>query len=519
MRVIGDNSAGFDNEKQISSALNNHLYDSINANLRHFLDDMFKGYSLKGKWVHATTISQRMKPDFYVTVDGVPEGRYVSVKMGTGNSLHQESLESLVTFLENEGVPPHIIENLKRYHWSDGTDDNTGLDRLPAKTFAKNNPAIVSSLNEYLNSEPIRSKLIERFIFVGNYPNAPAADYLYHGTPHSGVWASREEIVNYTKTLVVDKNCVSIGPLTYQAWNKNLERNPKAEYKRRQMQVKWGKLADSIVEVTSRRCDYMMYGTYEGDLSEKASVISFNRNPESSVFSSYLKSIHMNPDNVLLIRVTTNQLSRLSNQRVKTRADAYAIEIVDPRIYDLLEENGFYLDEDILNGYDEYYRCVEKSGISIKRDNSENYTLIKLTPNSFNELFGTYVLGYGASIFCKNGSELHYNIPLLDGWHVTVEDLQDYFDSTLITKESLVTSLEMCKNIKDECIKRIKTTIDGSLRLQSIIFNGKDIYDEPYSAFFFMQNNTIKTLGYIPYAVTTGSGRSHGDYSLVLKPR
>ena len=43
MRVIGDNSAGFDNEREISSALNNHLYDSINANLRHFLDDMFKG--------------------------------------------------------------------------------------------------------------------------------------------------------------------------------------------------------------------------------------------------------------------------------------------------------------------------------------------------------------------------------------------------------------------------------------------------------------------------------------------
>ena len=209
----------------------------------------------------------------------------------------------------------------------------------------------------------------------------------------------------------------------------------------------------------------------------------------------------------------------MSNQVVKTRADAYAIEIIDPRIYDLLEENGFYLDEDILNGYDEYYRCVEKSGISIKRDNSENYTLIKLTPNSFNELFGTYVLGYGASIFCKNSSELHFNIPLLEGWHVTIEDLQDYFDTELINEQSLVSSLEICKDIKDKCIERIKTTIDGSPRLQSIIFNGKDIYDEPYSAFFFMQNNLIRTLGYIPYSVTTGSGRSHGQYSIVLKPR
>jgi hypothetical protein len=108
---------------------------------------------------------------------------------------------------------------------------------------------------------------------------------------------------------------------------------------------------------------------------------------------------------------------------------------------------------------------------------------------------------------------------LLEGWHTSIEDLQDYFGTDRITENSLTTSLEICKNIKEISIERIKNCIDGSLRLQSIIFNGKDIYDEPYSAFFFMQNNIIKVLGYMPYSVTTGSGRSHGDYSIVLKPR
>lgn len=519
MRVVGDNSAGFDNEIAIRDALNMKRYESINPNLRHFLDDMFKGYILNGRWVHAIVVGNRFKPDFYVSVDGIPETRYVSVKMGSGNSLHQESLVSLINFLTSEGVPESIIDDLKRYHWSDGTNDNTGIIRLPAKTFAKDNPRLVARLNNYFNNPDIKNKIIERFIFRGATPDAPVADYLYHGTVRNGVWASRQEIYSYVATLVVDRTCVSFGPLTYQAWNKNLERKPNMENRRYQMQVKWGKLQEAIVDITSRREDYLRYGTYEGDISEKASVISFNRNPESEAFSNYLRSIHKTPESVLLIRVTTNQLSRLSNQRVKTRADAYAIEILDQRLYDLLEENDYYLDEDILDGFDEYYRCVEKSGISIKRDNSENYTLIKLTPNSFNELFGTYVLGYGASIFCKNSSELHYNIPLLEGWHVTIEDLQDYFDSNRITEETLTTSLEICKNIKDVCIERIKNTIDGSPRLQSIIFNGKDIYDEPYSAFFFMQNNLIRTLGYIPYSVTTGSGRSHGQYSIVLKPR
>ena len=519
MRVIGDNSAGFDNENAIRDALNMKRYESINPNLQHFLDDIFKGYDLRGRWIHAIVVTNRFKPDFYVSADGIPVTRYVSVKMGSGNSLHQESLESLIGFLRTEGVPENVIDDLKRYHWSDGSNDNTGLNRLPAKTFAKDNPDLVARLNNYFNGKSIRNKIIERFIFQGANSNAPSADYLYHGTVRNGVWASKQEIYDYVERLTVDRNCVSFGPLTYQAWNKNLDRTPRMENRRYQMQVKWGKLQESIVDITSRREDYIRFGTYEGELSEKASVISFNRNPESESFSNYLRSINKSPESVLLIRVTTNQLSKLSNQRVKTRADAYAVEIIDPRLYDLLEENNYYLDEDILDGYDEYYRCVEKSGISIKRDDSDNYTLIKLTPNSFNELFGTYVLGYGASIFCKNSSELHFNIPLLEGWHVTVEDLQDYFETDRITEDTLTSSLDICKNIKEICIERIKNSIDGSPRLQSIIFNGKDIYDEPYSAFFFMQNNLISSLKYIPYAVTTGSGRSHGQYSIVLKPR
>lgn len=525
MRIIGNNSHGFQNERDIRNALDMKIVDSINPNLKKFLQDMFPGQSLSGKRVHANVVGDRgkihYKPDFYVTIDNVDGGRYVSVKNeGSGHSLHQENIDTFIPFLREIGVTENIILKLLFYHWSDETYNNTGITRYNAKTFTKAHKALVDELNDYFKSHStIRNKIVERCVFTGKEEDAPHTDFLYQGNCRNGVWASRKEIFDYSDSLPLNYNGLHIGPITYQIWNANLTRKFDCEYKRKSVQFKWGKLKDSLLEIGSRRADYLCYGTYDGDLSEKASVILFNKDPESAIFKDYLKKINKEPENVLLIRVTTNQLSRLSNQRVKTRADAYAIEIIDSRIYDLLEENDYYLDEDILNGYDEYYRCVEKSGISIKRDNSENYTLIKLTPNSFNELFGTYVLGYGASIFCKNSNELNFNIPLLDGWHVTVEELQDYFDTDRITEQSLSNSLELCKNIKDICIERIKSTIDGSVRLQSIIFNGKDIYDEPYSAFFFMQNNLIRTLGYIPYNVTTGSGRTHGQYSLVLKPR
>ena len=118
MRIIGDNSAGFANEREIRDALNSRIYDDINPNLRHFLDNMFYGYDLRGKWVHATTIPQRMKPDFYVTVDGVPQGKYVSVKMGSGNSLHQESFSGFIDFLISQDVPSNIIDDLRKWKTS-----------------------------------------------------------------------------------------------------------------------------------------------------------------------------------------------------------------------------------------------------------------------------------------------------------------------------------------------------------------------------------------------------------------
>ena len=61
--------------------------------------------------------------------------------------------------------------------------------------------------------------------------------------------------------------------------------------------------------------------------------------------------------------------------------------------------------------------------------------------------------------------------------------------------------------------------IDNSLELQQKIFNGYPIYDEPYSAWYLFAHGKLEKLTYIPFTVTTGSGRSHGDYTIVLKPK
>ena len=84
MRIFGDNSDGFKNEIDIEKSLNEKIYDKLNPNLKHFLNDVFKGFNLKGKRIHAIRSEQKVKPDFYLHIDGIPKEVYVSIKKVLG---------------------------------------------------------------------------------------------------------------------------------------------------------------------------------------------------------------------------------------------------------------------------------------------------------------------------------------------------------------------------------------------------------------------------------------------------
>ena len=521
MRIIGDNSDGFRNEINIEKCLDFKIFDNINPNLQHFLKDVFKGYSLKGKRIHAIRCRVNVKPDFYLHIDGIPKEVYVSVKKGGGNSVHQESLVSFLSFIKSLGATDQILDDIKYFHYGDGTINNTGKIRYTAREFAKNNPEIISRLNNFFAQEKIQNDCIQRFVFEGNMDDAPEAEYLYHGTAYSGVWASKKEIYDFIAGLKNDENStsVNIGPLSYQVWNRNLKFSLKIENRREQMQVKWSSLEEALTTITSQRKAYKQRGTEEGTLDEITSVVFFNRDPANSTFAQYLSSIKAEPNKTLMVRVTTKQYSKISEQKVMTRADAYAIKVIDDRMYDVLEKNEFYLDETILVSYQAYFVFIPQSGISIKMHGSSNYQLIKLTPNSFNKLFNSYELGAAASLFCQNEEELPLNHKLLEGWKTNVDKMRESFSIFNINSALIVSSVVLCKQLKKYAIDQIREMIDTSPDLQRKIFNGIGVYDEPYSAYFFMQSNVIKVLRYIEYAITTGSGRSHGDYTIVLKPR
>ena len=255
-------------------------------------------------------------------------------------------------------------------------------------------------------------------------------------------------------------------------------------------------------------------GTHEGDLQEIIFVKDFNKNKNDDKYKLLTQGKMIK--NLYMVRVTTNQYSSLSGRFTKTRADCYLIYSNDIKIEDLLIKNDYYLSEQDLKNLK--YQFIEYSGISIKLQDSEKYQILKVGPHSFNELFGNYELGAGASLFCLREQELLKNNELIIAWNSSFEKMKIFFPFIKDANE-LILNKETCQRIKTYCNNKITEMINNSKELRQKIFNGYPIYQEPYSAWYLYSNNKIKELTYIPFSITTGSGRSHGYYTIVLKPK
>lgn len=271
----------------------------------------------------------------------------------------------------------------------------------------------------------------------------------------------------------------------------------------------------------------MNRGTFSGDIAEIEFVKLFNIEKQSNRFKEYIDQFdNCNINDIYMVRVNTKQYSKLSNQKVMTRADTFLIESRDSKIDKVLLENNNYLDENILKKYSISYTLINYSGISVKMSDSSRFQILKLTPDSFYKLFKEYELGAAASIYCKKEEELSKNDVVCAGWHTSKQEIINKYCKDIPSLKSLLNrdlskfdEIMIYKELKRFANNRIAEIIDNDKYLQEIIFNGYHIYEEPYSASYFYKGNIIKKLNYIPFLITTGSGRSKGNFTIVLKPK
>lgn len=263
----------------------------------------------------------------------------------------------------------------------------------------------------------------------------------------------------------------------------------------------------------------MSIGTREGTEEEILLVKKLNRDKNSELWKvfGYIKDRLK----TFAVHVIHHQVSKITNRKVKPKADVFMASGDVP--IDLLEEKGFYLCEDDIEKYN--LSKIARSGISVKRKDSSSYQIHKFPPNTFQKIFGNYELGAGMSIYCKKGEQLSKNDSVLKGWNTTWNEFERYFSSIPdieMLKESSVSSnvrLVIAKKVKNYSKTIIEDDISNNEDISNFIFKGIGTFEEPYSVHWLYEHGKLKNDTIIPFYVTTGSGRSRGDFTVVIKPK
>lgn len=247
---MGDNSSGFENEDELIEYLNSKKIKDLNNNMKDFIFFIF-GNIDEENTIQATSGKSGQKPDMIIIINN--EIKRISIKKGTGNSVHQEKVEIFAEFLASINIPSEIIDKLLKFHWGDGTNNGTGSERISSTEYKNKFPKEIDIINEEFNKEKNIKEFINRFIMQGKSEEYDIVDALYYGNVNEGHWASSDEIIEYVVNNIFKLDSIHFGPLTYQIWNRCLNFNPNTEDRRKVMQVKWGSLLNDLLNIERNR--------------------------------------------------------------------------------------------------------------------------------------------------------------------------------------------------------------------------------------------------------------------------
>ena len=235
---------GFVNEDEIKLSINNKMFVNLSSNMQNLIKASFRDYD---RLISCKKIAGASKSDLVIRIGA--ESHTFSIKKGTGNSVHQEPIEFFLNYLNMHDVDQKIKDNLRFYIWGDGTLDGSGSisDRMNAHQLSQNYPDIVSSINIYLNE--IKKPLIKRFMADGKDAIHPA-EYIYYGSKVEGIFCEMDKAMDWLCNQESIAK-ISVGKLTFQAWNRNINGGYRSEDKRGVIQIKWGTLRKDLEVISN----------------------------------------------------------------------------------------------------------------------------------------------------------------------------------------------------------------------------------------------------------------------------
>lgn len=260
-------------------------------------------------------------------------------------------------------------------------------------------------------------------------------------------------------------------------------------------------------------------GTREGEQFERQLVAELNSNKGHRIWGDL--GMSLGNGDLYAVHVTKKVFGKINGAMVKPKADAYIAQGALKRSD--LKDTGFYINEDMAE-----VMGLEKkayTGVSIKMADSSNYQILKMSPNTFAKIFGSRALGAAASLYDSSQDALQQNQQVAKGWGAS----QDEMDSMILRLTGEKEGYRMAsskggqvlaaKRAKKSAVEEIEKMINSSSWISDFVFRGVGNFDEPYTATWFYEKCVMRKAGPVPYSVTTGSGRHHGVFTLVIKPR
>ena len=520
-RIFGDNSHGFRNSAEIAKGLDDCKIKNIRGALLGLINTIFPSCGLSST-INCVPIN-RSKPDIKITIEGISKN--VSVFIGSGNAVHQENFDEFVEYCKTElNMTTNEEHALRLVYYGDGTITGNGKleNRLQSSAIIKRTyPTEINIAQTFFNKN--KRALAKRFLVTGKYSGQPVADYIFHGDVNKGICLPYNVILDYIEETNCERNgLLSIGPLSFQMWNRNLSGEQTTEYKRKSIQIKWGSMVKWLETIQSyyrkRKLEKQIDGTTAE--YELVALLNQNRTFNNPLWEFIMSELSLtNIENVFAVRATHLVESDFLGIKLYPKSDLYLCEADISE--DILETNSYQIDETILEEENIKIKPIEGSGISCKIPSSTSFTYAKISPNNFEKIFGNRFLGAGASLFVKE-EDTKLNGSVLNGWGISESDFTkalkdlDQFKEISNIKEL---GYDQFKQIKTYCINEIKNIIRCNNKIAGMIFLGNNLYKEPYNAKFLFSKGDIK-LNAVPesFSITTGSGRHKGKFTIVVKP-
>lgn len=239
------NNYGVKNERDFVNQLNNKRYGEINILLQLFLEDLYEEQFDYNEKIECYKIEKLYKTDIVISIKSIK--KYISIKMGSRNSVHTIGISEFIHFLIENNIPKNIINDYLLYHYGDGTTNGTGINRISVSEFKNKNQKLIDNINEHLNNYELQKTVIEKFV-LGKNNSFKGVDAIIHGKPEDFIYIKAKDV---KKVLLSFNNFYSTGvhfsKIFCQPTNRCINKNPKYESRRFTVQFKWYSIYDDII--------------------------------------------------------------------------------------------------------------------------------------------------------------------------------------------------------------------------------------------------------------------------------